>query len=177
MLRTRVLLVYIDTECSVLPSPARHYLTIPGLVRSCQALSDSFWPCLSCLALLGPVRPCLAPSGLAWRCPAQPCPVLQTLPCPYLSDPVRHCPALSDIALPSQFIAAHFCPIAHPCLTLFSSARPDPVRLHPARPWSAPPGQALVGTVRPCPACLNDFNCHFLVDNALSEVKLYSSGQ
>ena len=143
MLRTRVLLVYIDTECSVLPSPARHYLTIPGPVRSCQALSDSLWPCLSCLALLGPVRPCLAPSGPAWRCPAQPCPVLHD---PALPIPVRPCSSLPGPVRPCPAIPVHRCPFLSNCPSL-----PDPVQLCPARPCSSPPGPTLIGSARPGP--------------------------
>ena len=149
MLRTRVFLVYIDTECTALYIPARscstllwldhypclalHCLTLPfpylpgsadhdRFCRYCLALPGTDWPFL---ALSGPARPCQIIFDLVRSCLTLPGPVLSclVLPGPALSGTVRPCSAHLFPVLP---IPAHFCP------ALSHSARPGPGRHCPA---------------------------------------------
>ena len=56
---------------------------------------------------------------------------------------------------------------------------------HPTRPCAALSGAALIfrvrprlfNTARPCLVCTNNVNGYFIMDNSLSEFKLYSSDQ
>ena len=168
-------------SCLTLIGPAaRPCLALPCSTLPCTVLSDlssPVWRCsaLPCLTLPSPAlsshaRPCLA---LLYLCPAPPgpawhCPTVHTLVGAAWPGPVRHCPATPAHPYQYPILPGSVRPV-RTCLALVRHclALPSPV-------WPCP---VLFGPARPCLVCKNDVNCHDLVDNALSEFKLYSSAQ
>ena len=171
--------------CSTLPDAARPGPIRPRATPSGSALLYPVWRCpvrphpaWRCPSLLWLALPDLALSGTVLPISIQSCPC-RTLSGP--SGPSWDCSALSGLAQSCLTLSG---PV-WPCLALLGPALSGVALFHPVRPCAAlscvaliyPVRPRLFDTVRPCLVCMKDVIGYLIVDNALSEFKLYSSGQ